>query len=261
MKKRIHRVEYDSSVSAVERVTLVIRSTLFLFGQILLTIAFTPIGLAICTLPYRIRYRVLVRWAFLNIWWLGRTCKLRHEVQGLENVPQRVGIVLCKHESAWETLVLPAYFSPQTWVSKQELLCIPFFGCGLGMLQTIGINRASGLHALKHVLIQGRKALTKGLWVVVFPEGTRVAPGKRHRFRPGGAALAEATGRQVVPVAHNTGDYWPRRSFLKRPGTIRLVIGEPIDSKGRSAAEINSCAAEWIEPTVQALRNHGIAPE
>ena len=104
------------------------------------------------------------------------------------------------------------------------------------------------------MLEQGRQRLADGIWVVVFPEGTRVVPGKQLRYRPSGAVLAEATGLAVVPVAHNAGDYWPRRGFLKRPGTIRLVIGRPIESTGRSAAEINARAAEWIESTVHELR-------
>ena len=233
---------------------MVLRSTLFALGQILLTLVFTPLGLAALTLPYRTRYRVIMQWAFLNIWWLEVTCGLRHRVEGLENIPERASIVLCKHQSTWEALVLHRYFSPQTWVLKRELLCIPFFGWGLATLRPIAINRASGRSALEQVLEQGRQRLADGIWVVVFPEGTRVAPGKQRRYRPSGAVLAEATGLAVVPVAHNAGDYWPRRGFLKRPGTIHLVIGRPIESTGRSAAEINARAAEWIESTVRELR-------
>ena len=137
---------------------------------------------------------------------------------------------------------------------KRELLRIPFFGWGLATLRPIAIDRAAGRSALDQVLEQGRRRLAEGIWVVVFPEGTRVAPGAQRRYRLGGAVLAERTGSPVVPVAHNAGDYWPRRGFLKRPGTIRLVIGEPIESKGRSATEINARAAEWIESTVRTLR-------
>ena len=233
---------------------LVLRSTLFLIGQILFTLFFTPLALVVFTLPYRTRYRVIMKWAFFNIWWLQAACGLRHLVEGIENIPERATIVLCKHQSAWEALVLPRYFSPLTWVLKRELLLIPFLGWGLASLRPIAINRASGRSALEQVLEQGSRRLSEGIWVVVFPEGTRVAPGKQGRYRPGGAALAEATGHAVVPVAHNAGDYWPRRSFLKRPGTIRLVIGRPIESTGRSAAEINARAAEWIESTVRELR-------
>ena len=236
------------------RAVLALRSSLFALGQILITLLFVPIVPAAVILPYRRRYRVVVQWAFLNIWWLEVACGLRHRVRGLENIPGRAGIVLCKHQSAWEGLVLTRYFSPLTWVLKRELLLIPFFGWGLASLRPIAIDRSSRQSALGRVLEQGRQRLAEGVWIVIFPEGTRVAAGERGRYRPGGAALAEATGHAVVPVAHNAGDYWPRRGFLKRPGTIDLVIGKPIETRGRSAAEINARAAEWIESTVGELR-------
>ena len=234
--------------------SMMFRSALFALGQVLSTLLFSPLALAAFVLPYRIRYRVVMQWTFLNIWWLEVTCGLRYRVEGLENIPERATIVLCKHQSTWETLVLPRYFSPQTWVLKRELLRLPFFGWGLATLRPIAIDRAAGRTALDQVVEQGRRRLAEGIWVVVFPEGTRVAPGAQRRYRLGGAVLAEKTGQPVVPVAHNAGDYWPRRGFLKRPGTIRLVIGEPIESAGRSAVEINARAAEWIESTVRALR-------
>ena len=233
---------------------MALRSTLFAAGQVLLTLLYTPIALAALALPYRLRYRVVMQWTSLNLWWLETTCGLRHRAEGMENIPERPAVVLCKHQSAWETLALPRYFSPQTWVLKRELLRIPFFGWGLATLRPIAIDRDAGRSALEQVFAQGRRRLAEGIWVVVFPEGTRVAPGERRRYRLGGAALARKTGHPVVPVAHNAGDYWPRRGFMKRPGTIRLVIGEPIPSEGRSAMEINARAAEWIESTVHALR-------
>ena len=253
----MNRTEGSAAVSdrdAARSVFLVLRSTLFALGLAFLTLIFSPIALAALPLSYRIRYRVVMRWTFLNIWWLETICGLRHRVEGLENIPDRATVVLCKHQSTWETLVLPRYFSPQTWVLKRELLGIPFFGWGLATLRPIAIDRASGRNALEQVIEQGRLRLAEGIWVVVFPEGTRVAPGSRRRYRLGGALLAQKTGHPVVPVAHNAGDYWPRRGFLKRPGTIRLVIGEPIPSEGRSAVEINAHAAEWIESTVRELR-------
>ena len=233
---------------------MVLRSGLFALGQAILTLLFSPIAVAALVLPYRTRYRVVMQWTRLNIGWLGITCGLRHRVEGLQNIPDRASVVLCKHQSAWETLILPRYFSPQTWVLKRELLRIPFFGWGLATLRPIAIDRGAGRSALDQVLESGRQRLEEGIWVMVFPEGTRVAPGKRRRYRPGGAILAAKTGRAVVPVAHNAGDYWPRRGFLKRPGTIRLVIGEAIESEGLSAAEINARAEEWIEATVRELR-------
>ena len=254
MKTITGQIDVDDMVSVRERAAIVLRSTLFALGQVLFTLGFTPLALAALVLPYRTRYRIMIQWADLNIWWLGVTCRLSHRVEGLENIPERATIVLCKHESTWEALVLPRYFSPLTWVMKRELLLIPLFGWGLAMLRPIAIDRGTRRSALEQVLVQGTRRLAEGIWVVVFPEGTRVAPGKQRPYLPGGAVLAEATGRAVVPVAHNAGVFWPRRSYLKRPGTIRLVIGKPIESAGRSAAEINARAAEWIESTVRELR-------
>ena len=259
MSKTEHPVP-EREPSGAPAALIVARSTLFAAGQVLFTLIYAPIAIAALALPYRTRYRVVVQWTFLNIWWLEVTCGLRHRVEGLENIPARPTVVLCKHQSAWETLVLPRYFSPQTWVLKRELLRIPFFGWGLATLRPIAIDRAAGRSALEQVVEQGGRRLAERIWVVVFPEGTRVAPGERRRYRLGGAVLAAKTGRAVVPVAHNSGDYWPRRSFLKRPGTIRLVIGEPIESEGLSPTEINTRAAEWIESTVRRIREGANGP-
>jgi len=239
----------------------IVRSALFNLGLIVTTLAFTPLALLGAPLPYRWRYATLSRFAPVNLWWLERTCGLRHRIEGLENLPADKGVVLCKHQSAWETLALNLVFRPQVWVLKRELLWIPCFGWGLATLRPIAINRRDRRSALAQVIEQGRERLWSGAWVVVFPEGTRTAPGTRARYRLGGAKLAERTGVPVVPVAHNAGDYWPRKSFVKRPGTIRLVIGPAIDSRGRSAADINRLAEAWIESTVTRLRaEDGLAP-
>jgi 1-acyl-sn-glycerol-3-phosphate acyltransferase len=139
-------------------------------------------------------------------------------------------------------------------VIKRELLWIPFFGWGLATLRPIAIDRRSNRAALAQILSQGRARLKDGCWVVIFPEGTRVAPGERRRYRQGGALLAAKTGQPVLPVAHNAGDFWPRNGFIKRPGTIQLAIGPVIESSGRSAADINRLAETWIEATVGKMR-------
>ncbi|MDX1512869.1 MAG: lysophospholipid acyltransferase family protein [Gammaproteobacteria bacterium] len=233
--------------------SIALRSTCFAAGQIAATIVFAPLVVLSALVPYRLRYRLVVRWTYFNIWWLKQTCRLTHVVEGTDNIPDAPAIVLCKHQSAWETLILQYYFSPQVWVLKKELLMVPFLGWGLAALRPIAIDRSAGRDAMSQVLEQGRQRLASGCWVVVFPEGTRVPPGARRRYKLGGAILAERTGKPVVPVAHNAGLYWPRNSFFKFPGTIRLVIGEPVDSTGKKAAEINAIAERWIESTVDRL--------
>lgn len=240
---------------------VLLRSFLFTLGLALLTIVFGVFSLITFPLPFRYRYQVISQWARISLWWLKHTCKLDYEVQGRENIPSGNGIILCKHQSAWETLALQSVFPEQVWVLKKELLWIPFFGWGLALLKPIAINRKEGRKAMRQLLEQGIERLRDGLWVVIFPEGTRIAPGKKGHYHVGGALLAERSGFPVVPVAHNAGEFWPRHGLLKYPGKIRLVIGPMIDSKGRSAAEINRLAEGWIEGTMKAISSQGAVGE
>ena len=223
-----------------------------LFNAIMFSSVLIYAVLAIFTFPFApiARYRFISQWARFQIWVLGVLCGLHYRVEGREHLPDTTAIVLAKHQSSWETLAFQQIFPPQVWVLKHELLWLPFFGWGLAMLQPIAIDRGAGRRAVQQIIDQGRERLETGRWVVVFPEGTRVAPGHQRRFGVGGAALAAATGHPVVPVAHNAGHYWPRRGFLKKPGTIRVVIGPPIDSRGRTPEEINRLVEAWITETM-----------
>jgi len=138
---------------------------------------------------------------------------------------------------------------------KRELLWVPFFGWALAILGSIAIDRKAGRKAIDQLVTQGRQRLEDGRWVVVFPEGTRIAPGQKGRYRIGGAVLAEQSGHPIVPVAHNAGEFWPRHGFLKRPGVIQVVIGPPISSRGRMAADILKEAEMWIEDTMGRISN------
>ncbi len=174
-------------------------------------------------------------------------CGVHYRVLGIENIPKTPSIVLSKHQSAWETLAFQQIFPAQVWVLKKELLHIPFFGWGLAMTSPIAINRSSGRAALKQIVQQGKDRLKQGLWIVIFPEGTRIVPGKKGKYGIGGAWLATHTGVSVVPVAHNAGELWGKNSFIKRPGTITVSIGAPIDPAGMKASELNARVEEWIE--------------
>jgi 1-acyl-sn-glycerol-3-phosphate acyltransferase len=166
---------------------------------------------------------------------------------GREHLPAGQHVALMKHSSAWETFAQAVILPPQAWVLKRELTWIPFVGWGLRMLRCISIDRGAGGVAVRQMIEQGLKRLAEGLWIVVFPEGTRMPPGETRRYGAGGAAIAVATGALVVPVAHNAGYFWPRRGMLKKPGTIRVVIGPPIESRGRDVREINDEAQRFIE--------------
>lgn len=214
---------------------------------------YAPLSLLTIVLPFPWRYRLISRWARWQLSMLKHLCGLDYRVEGRKHLPAGAAVILAKHQSAWETIAFQQIFPPQTWVLKRELMWIPLFGWALALLRPIAIDRGAGRVAIEQVIEQGRERLQSGIWVVVFPEGTRMAPGTRRRYGIGGAALAAASGYPVVPVAHNAGSFWPRRGFLKRPGTIRVVIGPVIDSHGRSAEEIRHQAEEWIENTMAGL--------
>lgn len=227
----------------------VLRALLYYLGIGLAAIAIAPLALLLWPLPLRLRYRFVTLWNRFALWWLGATCGLTHRVHGWEHVPTDGSpvIIFCKHQSAWETIALPPLFPPQVLVFKRELVLIPFFGWGLATLNPIILDRSARHQALRTLIDQGRERLARGLWVTLFPEGTRVAPGDKGRYNVGGAMLAADTGVPVLPIAHNAGVFWPPRTFAKRPGIIDLVIGPRISTAGRDAREIMREAESWIE--------------
>lgn len=145
-------------------------------------------------------------------------------------------------------------FPRQVWVLKRELLWIPVVGWGIRQLHAIAIDRKSGHSAVGQVVEQGKQRIAEGDWIIIFPEGTRMLPGQTRRYGVSGTLLAAETGRLIIPVAHNAGDFWPRRGLMKKPGTVRVVIGPPIPAGGRDVREINREVQEWIEATVARLR-------
>ena len=224
-----------------------LRSTLYFLLQIIITPPYALVVFATYPLSPLNRYRVISGWSHIMLFLARFICGVRYCVLGTENIPKKPTIVLSKHQSAWETLAFQKIFPPQVWVLKKELLHIPFFGWGLAMTSPIAINRSQGKAALKQIIRQGRDRLQKGLWIIIFPEGTRIDPGKKGRYGIGGAWLATNTGVSVVPVAHNAGVLWGKNSFIKFPGTITVSIGEPIDPAGMDANELNNKVEEWIE--------------
>ena len=248
------------SVSSVANITnnktnilLWVRSSVFNLGIALSTLVAVPITFILLLVPFPLRFRLVANWARFNLWWLGVTCRIKAEIEGLENIIDEPAIIMCKHQSAWETLMIQLLFPPQVWILKRELLWIPIYGWGLATMRPIAIDRSLGVRSLKQIVRQGMERLNDGLWVVVFPEGTRLAPGIRQKYHPGGAMLAEKSGSPVIPIAHNAGYLWPRNSFLKRPGTIRMIIGPPIQTTGKKATQIIRETEDWIEATVAAL--------
>ena len=227
---------------------------LVFYGALAVTVVlWAAISLPAFPLPLRWRYWWITRWCRIVAWLVRVIGGIRVQVEGLDNRPASPAVVLAKHQSAWETLNLLFWFYPQSWGLKRELLRIPVFGWGLGRLDPIAINRAAGREALRQVIEQGSEKLSKGRWVVVFPEGTRVPPGSRGRYQQGGALLACRAGVPVVPVAHNAGEHWPRRGLRLTPGIIRVRIGPPIDTTGQSPAAVIQETERWIEGAMPSL--------
>jgi len=224
-----------------------LRSLLFLVGQVVTIVLYAPVVFAVYPMNPVTRSRIIGYWAHFIIWWLKLTCGLSHELTGGENIPHQPCVILSKHQSAWETIAFQTIFPPQAWVLKQELLKIPIFGWALAISQPIAIDRRGGRKALDSVVDQGLDRLGNGRFVIVFPEGTRMAPGERGRYNPGGAMLAVRAKAGVLPVAHNAGEFWPRRGFIKRPGVIRIAVGPMIQTEGKRAKQVNREAEQWIE--------------
>jgi 1-acyl-sn-glycerol-3-phosphate acyltransferase len=224
-----------------------IRSLLFILAQLIWTPIFAMMVLFTFPLKPHTRYRIATKISNSTLWLLRVICGIRMEVRGAENIPKQPCIVMCKHQSAWETFALQLVFPDQVWVLKKELLWLPFFGWGLALTSPIAIDRSKGKQAMKQLLEQGKHRLDHGFCVVIFPEGTRMPYGVRGKYKIGGALLSESSGAPVVPVAHNAGKLWGRNSFLKHPGTIVMSIGQPIDPKGLKAEEISRRVEDWIE--------------
>lgn len=232
---------------------LYLRSLIFLLLQIIITPIFSMLALLSFPLSRLSRYRIISLWAKMMLPILRVVCGIRHEVKGIENLPSQPCIVLCKHQSAWETLALQKIFPPQVWVLKRELLLIPFFGWALALTSPIAIKRSDGRGAVKQLLKQGKERLAQGFCVVIYPEGTRIPYGQRGKYKMGGALLAASSGVPVIPVAHNAGRLWGRNAFSKHPGLITMSIGQPIDTTGLKAEEINARVEAWIENEIQQL--------
>jgi len=237
---------------------VVLRSTLFALFQAAVTLLFSLVALATFPLKPVVRYRIVTTWSRLVVGAAESICGIRYRVLGAEQLPPPPYIVLSKHQSAWETLAFQQIFPPQVWVVKRELLWIPFFGWGFAMLSPIAIDRGAGPRALRHMLEQARDRLAQGFCIVIFPEGTRVTPGRRGNYQVGGAWLAVKTATPVLPVAHNAGELWRRRAFVKRPGVVTVSIGAPIDTRQLTPDELIRRVEDWIEREMQRItRNNG----
>ncbi len=193
-------------------------------------------------------------WVHTIIWSCKVLCRLDYSVKGKEHIPEKNCVVYFKHSSAYETIVQLLIIPRQTWVLKRELIWAPFLGWALACLHPVAINRKAQRSAVKQVIQKGKARLAEGLWIIIFPEGTRMRAGETRRYGISGTILAQEANTVILPVAHNAGDFWPRRGWRKKPGTIRFVIGPALDPAGRDPREFNEELQNWMETTVAELR-------
>ncbi len=224
-----------------------IRSTLFTVVFFAWTVFFCFVMVASFLLPLLWRYQLVKVYIRVTLLALKLICGLTYRVKGAENVPTEPGIIFSKHQSTYENFVLIDFLPKSTYIAKRELLFIPFFGWGMAALRYITIDRKNGKKAINQIIEQAKVRFELGLWVTIYPEGTRLRPGESREYKAGGALLAAATKRQILMIVHNAGEFWPRRGFLKWPGTVDFVVSPPYDTAGKSAKVIRAETQHWME--------------
>lgn len=232
---------------------LYLRSFLWWLVFIVSTTVLTIPVIVACLVSYKAGFNCIKAWLFVNLKSLEIICNINSEVSGLDDLPDHPAIFLSKHQSTWETIYLPYVIQSPIFVAKRELALIPGFGWCLYMADTILIHRGSGRSAIRQIEEQARERFARGRNLVIFPEGTRRPPGAEAVYKIGGAVVAAKTGVPVIPVAHNAGEFWPRHSFIKWPGTISIVFGKPIVAEGREPDEIQQDVVKWIEERQQEI--------
>ena len=226
-----------------------IRSVIFAIGQMTTLVIFSVLGQLTRPFSMKVRYGFMHYWAVINVHWLRWTCGVKYRVHGAENIDRtKSGLILARHESAWETLYFQVLFPRQAYVLKEELLKIPFFGWGMALLNPIAIDRNAGRKALKQILTEGTERLHSGDWVVLFPEGTRMSPNELGKINIGGTMLAQKAEVPVYLVSHNAGSFWGKNSFIKMPGVIDVYVSPPLmpeEIKALTTEEMNQKIADF----------------
>ena len=239
------------------RATLFLRSLVFFLVVLIVTPVWACVCFIFAPLPYNQRYYVTSRWNVFIIWLAKALCGIRHQIKGYENLPDAPVILFSKHQSAWETIFLLCNMPrPLVYVFKKELIQVPFFGWALGLLRMIPIDRSKGKDAFAQVVVHGRKRLAGGQWIIMFPEGTRIPVGQKGKYKGGGARLAVETNTVVVPIALNSGECWPKNSFVKKPGLVTVSIGKPISPEGLNPVELMQKVENWIESEMRVISPH-----
>ena len=233
-------------VNPIYRLWLAIRSSIFWIVFLPITLVLGLFLSAMYFTPFSFRILIIRTWIEINLFTLRWVCGLDYEIEGLENVPEEGFIIMSKHSSTWETIAIQRFFRPLVWVVKRELTWIPVFGWALRAANAIALNRGTGRKAIQQLVDESSAKMAEGRILMLFPEGTRVPPMQSRPFKIGGAIVSQKTGCAVLPIAHNAGEFWPRHSWIKWPGRIRVVIVKPIDPAGKSPEQIIDEVSTWI---------------
>lgn len=237
-------------------------SVIFTLYFLLSTLLWSAVVALLGVIPYTRRFQAVTLWGRSVMYVLKVTCGLTFEVEGRDHFPADTAVVIMqKHSSAWETIAGTIYCPAHTWVLKRELMWIPVLGFALLVMRVIPINRKGRRSAINQVIAKGSERLQQGINVMIYPEGTRVEPGRNGRFGRSGSFLATSAGVPIVPIAHNAGDFWSRHSLIKQRGRVKVVIGKPIATQGRSAESVNDEAARWMDETMARISNLHRPPE
>ena len=211
--------------------------------------------IALPLIPFRKRHILVKIWGHVTIALTRWIAGVKWKIKGKENIPDTPCVIVSNHQSSWETFFLQTLFTPQTQVIKKSLLNIPFFGWAFRLIKPIAIDRDDPRRSLQQIVEQGKQALEDNVWVLIFPEGTRVPNGKLGKFSRGGINLARKAERNILPVAHNAGSCWPNTSWIKRPGTITVHIGKEISIEDKTPAHLNNESRQWIEKALEEMNS------
>jgi 1-acyl-sn-glycerol-3-phosphate acyltransferase len=244
-----------------------LRSALF---YLWMAVTVVPWALAVLLLSIFVRgatlYWACAGWLKTAIWGARVICGVRYRVEGMEHLPTAAQsthavLLVSKHQSTWETFAYPALMPhPLAYVFKRELLYIPFFGWAMARMDMIHIDRSKRTEAWNKVAAQGKRLFAQGVWVIMFPEGTRIERGRQGTYKTGASRLAIDAGVPLVPIAATSGRCWPRKSLLLRPGLVEISIGKPIESTGRKPDELMQEVQAWIEAEMRRLDPEAYAP-
>ena len=225
----------------------ILRASLFTLGMFISTLVYALPCVLVRFLPYRICFTFVSSWCAFNTFWVKITCGIDAKVSGQENIPDQPCVIMSNHQSTWETLAFPGIFPTFTWVVKKELLYIPLFGWGMASVAPIALNRKQGKQAMQQLISEGKEKLALGRCILIFPEGTRTPYNEQRSLKVGGFLLAKQAQTLILPVAHDSGRLWPRKHFLKRAGTVQVLIGNPISTNNKSAEELRDEYAQWLQ--------------